>query len=555
MGEQIPGYRLRPVGSSGAGRQRLIGTREHDGIRVSVVIAAPGSETVAGEQRPRYLQARLPGVVPVSAFLDTSGGVAVIAVEPPRHTLAELLDRGPLSAPEIGYAVLAVTSALAELARAGLGHPPVRTEHLFVDPGGEVLLGGFGVTGVPLTEREAVAAGLELAAELLADVGPSTASVARLGLDAGDSQRRELAQVVAELGSARSAGADLGPAQVRDRLTRVCPPQPLRLPEQWQREQGDLAGRLRARAVEDILDLGSPRGSGLRIHWPSLPRAAGIRPAARAARSADGGARHTTRRGSADRSGRGWRARSGARVAWCRAGLGRGWRWIGAAPVRYLLVIAAAMLAGVLIALSVGGGPSESAKAGATGIPGRQVSSSPAAAESAGPREVEPVPAPRASNESVPGQDHTSATHDPVTDLSGPLTAPKALVQALSDLRARAWNELDPGALERVTAPGSPARTADTQAFERALADHLRYGGLEFTVRSARSVPTSSRSTPGTGHEEVTVDAVLDTGAFTIIGPDGSTSAVASAPAQGVRLVLSWSGARWQVARIHQQSG
>ncbi|WP_344087682.1 relaxase domain-containing protein [Nostocoides veronense] len=93
------------------------------------------------------------------------------------------------------------------------------------------------------------------------------------------------------------------------------------------------------------------------------------------------------------------------------------------------------------------------------------------------------------------------------------------------------------------------------QGFERALADHLRYGGLEFTVRSARSVPTSSRSTPGTGHEEVTVDAVLDTGAFTIIGPDGSTSAVASAPAQGVRLVLSWSGARWQVARIHQQSG
>ncbi len=93
-------------------------------------------------------------------------------------------------------------------------------------------------------------------------------------------------------------------------------------------------------------------------------------------------------------------------------------------------------------------------------------------------------------------------------------------------------------------APRSAALRADSAALARARADRVRYVGLEFTVRSARG------RAAGASADRVVLDAVVDTSAFTVTGPDGHTTRVPAQRGSALRLHLAWSGSRWQVRDV-----
>ena len=118
MGERIPGHRVRPIGSA-PGLVRLIGTRERDGARVAVTVAA---QPVSPTDQAAWLRLRAPGTLPVTEFVDTEDGLAIIYADPPRHTLAELVERAPLPAAQVVYAVTTVLQGLRRISGAGLWH-------------------------------------------------------------------------------------------------------------------------------------------------------------------------------------------------------------------------------------------------------------------------------------------------------------------------------------------------------------------------------------------------------------------------------------------------
>ena len=627
MGERIPGHRVRPIGSA-PGLVRLIGTRERDGARVAVTVAA---QPVSPTDQAAWLRLRAPGTLPVTEFVDTEDGLAIIYADPPRHTLAELVERAPLPAAQVVYAVTTVLQGLRRISGAGLWHGDIGPDAVWVTHAGEVLLGDLGAAALEsnaagtarptltghdqhspsashasgeeapaLAEPDpawVTAAGLGLAAALLCDLAPSTTAVARLGLDAGDSQRRELAELVAGIQAAVDAGMSVSPAELRARLIDAAAPEPLDVPREWAREADDLAGRLRAMMASGQTEPRSTRpwaGARLRVPNPGTKRGATSagsprRPAASRAAEALSPSRHSvtypaapapapspSRSNSPSPSTRAtgvlsrWRSaaaqraeapaqsrraasraapRTGQAAAPRRAGsprpsLGPGragaaevWAWISAAPQRYLPVMALALLlSGALAMLATG-------LAGSDAQPAAAAASARVADPPGGATHDIPSAAP-SETEAVPGTQPPIAT-DPVADLSGPLTDPDGLAQALSDLRAQAWLDLDPAILDTLNVAGSTAAREDAAALARARRDRLSYAGLDFTIRSATSASVGAPDA-----ERVVLDAIVDTSAFTITRADGRTTRVAAASAAPVRMVLAWSGDRWQVAQV-----
>ncbi len=121
-----------------------------------------------------------------------------------------------------------------------------------------------------------------------------------------------------------------------------------------------------------------------------------------------------------------------------------------------------------------------------------------------------------------------------------------ALIQALADLRARAWRTLDLGLLAQLNAPDSAALSADRAVVRRAASQELRYRDLEFTVSSA----TPRADGPGAG--TVQIDAVIAAGPYAVV-PAGAGAAAVPVPAdpsRPVTLTLTWTGWRWQVADV-----
>lgn len=661
MGERIPGHRVRPVGSA-PGLVRLIGTRERDGARVAVTVAA---QPVSPTDQAAWLRLRAPGTLPVTEFVDTEDGLAIIYADPPRHTLAELVERAPLPAAQVVYAVTTVLQGLRRISGAGLWHGDIGPDAVWVTHAGEVLLGDLGAAalespdlgmaadsgrlerapGSPAAaaapdipdspakaaapDRPAMTAtgqhphspsvpqafaevtpalaepdpawvtatGLGLAAALLCDLAPISTAVARLGLDAGDSQRRELAELVAGIQAAVDAGMSVSPAELRARLIDAAAPEPLDVPREWAREADDLAGRLRAMMASGQTEPRSTRpwaGARLRVPNPGTKRGATSagsprRPAASRAAEALSPSRHSvtypaapapspspSRSNSPSPSTRAtgvlsrWRSaaaqraeapaqsrraasraapRTGQAAAPRRAGsprpsLGPGragaaevWAWISAAPQRYLPVMALALLlSGALAMLATG-------LAGSDAQPAAAAASARVADPPGGATHDIPSAAP-SETEAVPGTQPPIAT-DPVADLSGPLTDPDGLAQALSDLRAQAWLDLDPAILDTLNVAGSTAAREDAAALARARRDRLSYAGLDFTIRSATSASVGAPDA-----KRVVLDAIVDTSAFTITRADGRTTRVAAASAAPVRMVLAWSGDRWQVAQV-----
>ncbi|MFZ1485636.1 hypothetical protein, partial [Nostocoides sp.] len=233
-----------------------------------------------------------------------------------------------------------------------------------------------------------------------------------------------------------------------------------------------------------------------------------------------------------------------------------GWEWVAGTPARYLplVLIAVVVSAIVLVAMALGGtttrGTPASAEPHTPGV--RSTSGSVAGAGSLAGQGHPSAAVPNATSATTPAWVTESASagprvDDPLTGAQAPREDPLRVVQALSDLRARAWQSLDRLLLARVSAPDSPAATTDRRAFDRAIDAGLHYSGLEFRVRSARA-----SSPGGSGSDRVAIAAVIDSSAFTIEAADGSMTSVPPAPGARVLMVVDWDGARWRVFEVTQ---
>lgn len=128
-----------------------------------------------------------------------------------------------------------------------------------------------------------------------------------------------------------------------------------------------------------------------------------------------------------------------------------------------------------------------------------------------------------------------------IEDPASPVTATRELAQALADLRRRAWSDLDLDAAALLNAPGSPAARADFSGIRQARADGVRYEGLAFVVRSARARDHDD--------DRVLLDLRMDVPAYSIETGAKPTRRPA-AKGERVRLLVHWSGERWQVERV-----
>jgi hypothetical protein len=140
---------------------------------------------------------------------------------------------------------------------------------------------------------------------------------------------------------------------------------------------------------------------------------------------------------------------------------------------------------------------------------------------------------------SVAGPAH--APDDPRVDASAPTTRPAALLQALADARASAWREATASMLHAVDAPGSAAALRDTAAVTDLARSGLRYTGLRYVVGEAETVSASA--------DAAVVRARIDTGAYAVAGPAGST-ARAAAPGEPVLVDLVRTDVGWRVSDL-----
>lgn len=589
---ELPSYRLRPAPGSGLDVQRWVGTRPADGARVHVVLA-PGAPVAS---RSPYVGVEVPDLLTLTVTEPVSDGLALVYADPPAHGLADLVEVcGAPTGPQIVGILAGIARVLQALADLGLAHPGITVDGLGVRTDGTVVCGDLGlvVPGDPGCPPDAVdaehgAALIRLARDLLGDQNDVDPGVARLGLDPVDATRRALAEALATLGDAAGMPRP-GLAEVAQTLLAAGPAEDLKVPAAWARLDGDLAARLRALATP--IEGEEPRWAraSIRIPRPTRTptrtparapvRAAGASPAPRrgadAGRRADAGrgaaggtvrrmARGPARGGGSQASGRrhraervagGRRPRGGSRTLAQRAA--DGWGWLSARPVRYVPVLLLAALFGFVIVAPLlrSADPATAGPVAPAAAPA--ANSAPASRAPGSQPEPEPMPAdPSASADpsaptdpSAPAPEASSAApaipgHRPIADPTGPLTDPRAVAGELSRLRTRAWLDLDTEVLTVLDAPRSAALRADSAALARARADRVRYVGLEFTVRSARG------RAAGASADRVVLDAVVDTSAFTVTGPDGHTTRVPAQRGSALRLHLAWSGSRWQVRDV-----
>jgi hypothetical protein len=115
------------------------------------------------------------------------------------------------------------------------------------------------------------------------------------------------------------------------------------------------------------------------------------------------------------------------------------------------------------------------------------------------------------------------------------------VVNALSELRARAWNAGDVRRLLACDAPNSVALAHDRELLERAGLSGATYAGVAFRVVSARledATQTTAR-----------VVARVDSTAYDV-AVDRRITHVAARPAAPVQFRLRWVGRRWLVDEV-----
>ena len=284
----IPGFRLRPADPSretGGATSTWVGTRESDGARVLVVRDPVG----CARDYARYLELVIDGMVPVADAFDLDMGVAVVYADPPRHRLAEVVDElGDLPRGQVLGILRRVCAVVGAMTSAGLPAPQLTVEHIGVGPDGSIWLcesaigsAPDGATGRDLASAAAVSAReadvptldargeLESSAiagllSLAADLLPPDA-LATLGLDDVGAEWSGLGALIATLDQAHRAGASLTLDDVDAGLRSIGSPEPLAVPDGWDRPGMDeLVRMMRARAGE-LDDAPARRGGRLRL--------------------------------------------------------------------------------------------------------------------------------------------------------------------------------------------------------------------------------------------------------------------------------------------------
>ncbi len=153
------------------------------------------------------------------------------------------------------------------------------------------------------------------------------------------------------------------------------------------------------------------------------------------------------------------------------------------------------------------------------------------------------TPTPRVGGAGPPLPGGSRPPRDPaISDPAAPDRRPRALVEALTRARARAWNATDPGLLGTLDAPGSPALAGDRRALRAARDAGLRYAGVGLAVTRARLL----RRGPG----RATISATVDAGAYRVVR---GRTVVESRPGRAgasVVLDLLWTPRGWRVAEV-----
>jgi hypothetical protein len=125
---------------------------------------------------------------------------------------------------------------------------------------------------------------------------------------------------------------------------------------------------------------------------------------------------------------------------------------------------------------------------------------------------------------------------------TAPATDPRALMQELSGVRAGLMSSGDPKALDDLDVPGSIAWAADAALLEEVAESGRRFQQVAFTVRSARALTARG------GHAQV--EAVVDTAAHEVIGPDGRTTSRPPEAGRPMVFHLRWGDGLWRVERV-----
>ncbi len=118
---------------------------------------------------------------------------------------------------------------------------------------------------------------------------------------------------------------------------------------------------------------------------------------------------------------------------------------------------------------------------------------------------------------------------------------PRAVMQALADLRALAMNTASTADLALLDAPGSPAWVADSTALAAMTDSGQRYRRVALRVVSATAVSV--------GATRATLEVRVDAGPYEAVGPT-STRTHPAASGDVLRFVLVWLGGRWRIESV-----
>ncbi|MCI1262716.1 MAG: hypothetical protein LKG20_10685 [Tetrasphaera jenkinsii] len=586
---QVPGYRVNRAGDrDDAGAwftARSVVT--HDEVRIRH-LTQPTARTIGDVGAASRL-----APLPVEIVDLAEAGVAAVYPIAEVVTLTDVLAGvGLLTAGQTATVCLGVADAL----RGGSGHGAIGLTTILLDRSGCLWIGDTGVARlrcVRVTARDDASALARVA--LIALSGrPPEASLLDGALDGADDAplRTLLATYAAQppddltlerlvrdvsalvLPEPLAPPADLFPTPVIDLAARLRAmatdpsygeaPAP-RSPSRLARGRASRAGRVGGRSGSGGSGSGAPR------RMPRTPDASPARPAAgrpvlgRSAVGRPASGRSVLGRPASGRSAKGPRTgTTGAKAVSFRT------LALGASAIAALIVAAALTFGGDQQSASVANAPGASSSSGppsaagaATPTSGRsaqggstQVGSgrtgsvttggSPSSsATDSGPaspaRKSEPDSSPVSSGR--PSAAVVAASRDPLS----PANRATALAQDLADLRTRAWADLDDDIAGRLNVAGSPAARADAAALAAARRAGVTYVGLRFTVASASARDVATTADEGT--TSVALDVRMAVSAYDIEAGEGARTHRPAAQ-QRLRLIVQWSGQRWQIATV-----
>ncbi|HYN66981.1 MAG TPA: protein kinase [Ornithinibacter sp.] len=501
-GPRVPGYELGRLLARGGTSEVWAAVAREGGREVVVKVVHADLGAVEAAAREAAVSARVASahVVAVEACVALADGRVAVVMP---HLRGGALDalvraRGHLSPGEVVTVLAPVASALGRLHDLGVVHGDVSPGNVLLELDGRPVLGDLGLGHV--------------VGEVSPGVWGTDGYVAPEVLLGGDPAPASDVYALGALGWLCLTGTVPGPPGLRPELAEVSragegsEPVVAALAAAVSADPADrpgaheLAWQLFGAAEPEPLRL--VRGDDEVSAVTYRLRAAAGRPPVVPASARWWQGNHPTRGGT--RVGR--HAGDVVRRGWGAAERHRGRR----------VVVAAAALVPLLVALLV----VSVAVLGGAG----------------GPEQAQPAVVPGPLAQPQPARDA-----DPRTDEQAPRSRPAELLDVLADARAAAWREATPALLGEADAPRSAAAVRDAAAVAEVARAGLRYTGLRYTVAEAVTVSATS--------DRAVLRARIDSGAYTVSGPAGSTSRP-PAPGAPVLVDLVRTDVGWRVSDL-----